>query len=85
MKHLNSLKKWKIHLDGTPCAGKLACTVRIGGKDGDNFKILPIGIANLCQEKIQINLAGLLDCGDKVAVVYDTYQIGGKLRKAIYG
>lgn len=29
---------------GTPCAGKLACTVWSGGKDGDNIKILPIAI-----------------------------------------
>lgn len=28
--------------DGTPCAGKLACTVWGGGKLGDNFKGLPI-------------------------------------------
>ena len=34
--------------DGTPCAGKLACTVWSGGKPGDNFKWLPIAIIWLC-------------------------------------
>lgn len=31
-------------MDGTPCAVKVARTVWSGGKDGDNFKILPITI-----------------------------------------
>lgn len=30
--------------DGAPYAMKVACTVRTGGKDGDNLKILPISI-----------------------------------------
>ncbi|EOF89613.1 hypothetical protein SKG_02699, partial [Enterococcus faecium EnGen0166] len=32
--------------DGTPCAVKVARTVWTGGKDGDNIKLLPIGIAS---------------------------------------
>ena len=28
--------------DGTPDAVKIACPVWNGGKDGDNFKVLPI-------------------------------------------
>ena len=31
-------------LDGKPCELKGSCTVWAGGKDGDNIKILPIGI-----------------------------------------
>lgn len=31
-------------IDGTPYAMKVACTVWSGGKDGDNFKALPIRI-----------------------------------------
>lgn len=31
--------------DGAPCAVKAACTVRSGGKLGDNFKELPIAIS----------------------------------------
>lgn len=34
----------KNYNDGTPCAGKLACTVWSGGKAGDDFKCLPITI-----------------------------------------
>ena len=35
----------KKHItDGTPCAVKVACTVWTGGKAGDKFKGLPIGI-----------------------------------------
>jgi len=30
--------------DGTPCEGKLSCTVWDGGKGGDNIKVLPIVI-----------------------------------------
>ncbi len=32
--------------DGTPCAGKLACTVWSGGKTGDGIKGLPITITS---------------------------------------
>ena len=32
--------------DGMPCAGKLACTVWMGGKAGDNIKCLPIHITS---------------------------------------
>ena len=32
--------------DGTPCAMKVARTVWTGGKAGDYFKCLPIGIFN---------------------------------------
>ncbi len=28
--------------DGTPCEGKLSCTVLSGGKSGDDIKGLPI-------------------------------------------
>lgn len=35
----------KSYDDGTPCAGKPACTVWSGGKVGDNIKDLPITIA----------------------------------------
>lgn len=35
------------NLDGTPCAGKLACTVWSRGKGGDNIKVLPIAIDQL--------------------------------------
>lgn len=35
------------HIDGTPCAVKIACTVWSGGKDDDSIKILPITIAHL--------------------------------------
>lgn len=31
--------------EGTPYAVKVARTVWTGGKDGDNIKLLPIGIA----------------------------------------
>jgi hypothetical protein len=31
--------------DGTPDAVKIACPVWNGGKDGDNFKVLPIIIS----------------------------------------
>lgn len=31
-------------IDGTPYAVKVACTVWTGGKDGDDFKVLPISI-----------------------------------------
>lgn len=31
-------------IDGTPCALKGACAVWCGGKDGDDFKVLPITI-----------------------------------------
>lgn len=31
-------------IDGTPCAMKVACTVWVRGKDGDNLKLLPIDI-----------------------------------------
>ena len=34
------------HLDGTPCAMKVACTVWTGGKVGDSIKDLPISILN---------------------------------------
>ena len=37
-------KPLKFISDGTPCAVKAACTVRSGGKSGDNFKGLPIAI-----------------------------------------
>ena len=30
--------------DGEPCELKGSCTVRGGGKDGDNIKVLPIAI-----------------------------------------
>ena len=42
--------------DGTPCAGKLACTVWSGGKTGDNIKGLPITIAGYadCAESCRI-------------------------------
>ena len=36
-------EQWNF-IDGTPCAVKVACTVWSGGKDGDNFKVLPIAI-----------------------------------------
>lgn len=32
--------------DGTPRALKGACVVQSGGKDGDNFKVLPITIVD---------------------------------------
>ena len=32
--------------DGAPCAVKVACTVRTGGKAGDYIKRLPISIIN---------------------------------------
>ena len=32
---------------GTPCAMKVACTVWVGGKVGDNIKYLPIDITNI--------------------------------------
>ena len=32
--------------DGAPCAGKLACTVRSGGKTGNFYKGLPIAITS---------------------------------------
>lgn len=35
---------WKNEVDGTPYAVKAARTVWSGGKDGDNFKLLPITI-----------------------------------------
>ena len=31
-------------IDGTPCTVKVVCTVWSGGKDGDDFKVLPITI-----------------------------------------
>jgi len=31
-------------IDGTPCAMKVARTVWSRGKDGDDFKVLPIAI-----------------------------------------
>ena len=31
-------------IDGTPSAVKVACSVWSGGKDGDDFKALPIRI-----------------------------------------
>ena len=34
------------HLDGTPCAMKVACTVWSRGKVGDSIKDLPIAIVN---------------------------------------
>ena len=34
-------------VDGAPCAVKVACTVRVRGKDRDNVKVLPIDIAFL--------------------------------------
>ena len=34
------------HLDGTPCAVKVACTVWSRGKAGDSIKCLPIAIIN---------------------------------------
>ena len=34
------------HLDGTPCAMKVARTVWTGGKVGDSIKDLPISILN---------------------------------------
>ena len=37
-------KPLKFISDGTPCAVKAACTVRSGGKSGDDFKGLPIAI-----------------------------------------
>ena len=33
-----------MYFGGTPCAVKVACTVWVGGKAGDNFKGLPIDI-----------------------------------------
>jgi len=36
----------KGYNDGTPCAGKLACTVWSGGKVSDNIKGLPITITS---------------------------------------
>ena len=38
------LKRSNIKIDGTPCEGKLSCTVWTGGKAGDDIKGLPIGI-----------------------------------------
>ncbi len=38
------LKRSDIKIDGTPCEGKLSCTVWTGGKAGDDIKGLPIGI-----------------------------------------
>ena len=32
-------------IDGAPDAVKVACPVWSGGKDGDNFKVLPITIS----------------------------------------
>ena len=34
----------QITYDGAPCAMKVACTVRMGGKAGDHIKSLPIHI-----------------------------------------
>ncbi|MGE7875440.1 hypothetical protein [Bacillus paramycoides] len=34
--------KKNYNIDGPPCAMKVACTVRHGGKVGDNLKDLPI-------------------------------------------
>ena len=42
------LKPLKFISDGAPCAVKAACTVRSGGKSGDNFKGLPIAIRRKC-------------------------------------
>ena len=36
-------EQWNF-IDGTPCAVKVACTVWSRGKDGDDFKVLPIAI-----------------------------------------
>ena len=35
-------------IDGAPDAVKVACPVWSGGKDGDNFKVLPITIVRDC-------------------------------------
>lgn len=49
MNHL-CLKLYKMRceqlnfIDGTPCAMKVARTVWSRGKDGDDFKVLPIAI-----------------------------------------
>lgn len=37
--------------DGTPDAVKIACPVWNGGKDGDNFKVLPIIIDMIREQR----------------------------------
>lgn len=40
-------------IDGTPCTVKVVRTVWSGGKDGDNFKVLPITIVNTANLNLQ--------------------------------
>ena len=47
-------------IDGAPDAVKVACPVWSGGKDGDNFKVLPITISrkNVFREPVSVCLDG---------------------------
>lgn len=41
----------KLFVDGTPYAMKVARTVWTRGKDGDDIKVLPIGIIEIGRKK----------------------------------
>ncbi len=48
-------------IDGAPDAVKVACPVWSGGKDGDNFKVLPITIGgtNVSGESFPLCMDGM--------------------------
>ena len=46
-------------IDGAPDAVKVACPVWSGGKDGDNFKVLPITISGRdCSYRLSFIMCG---------------------------
>lgn len=55
-------------IDGAPDAVKVACPVWSGGKDGDNFKVLPITISGrvVLTGNILLCVAGGAACKEKL-------------------
>jgi len=49
--------------DGKPCAVKVARTVWVGGKLGDNIKELPIDIRSICSSLLSDGMAEILLSG----------------------
>jgi len=60
--------------DGTPCEGKLSCTVWDGGKGGDNIKVLPIVIVRYVIFPIDVGNFSCSHLGSVESVYWGKYE-----------